>query len=463
MLLLAFPAALPAQEQRIAAIVNDDVVSAQDLNERLGLVLLTSRIQDQEQARRQLSPQVLRSLIEESLQLQEAKRLSIDVAPDELDRALADIASRNQMSPDQLEQMLASNRIDPKTLKNQLRAQISWLKIVNQRLRPQVNVTVDQLEIAVEEAKRNQGQPEYLLSEIVLPVDNPRDEARVASDAARLVRTLSEGASFDALARQVSASATARRGGDVGWVPASTIPSELAAALERLNPGDVSEPLRSPVGFYIFQLRDRRLGAAPSTEGNERTPIEVKLSQVLFAADIRNEDELSARVDEAGSLRTRLTDCAAVNAVAEELQAPASGDLGLVGGDHVHDHAALEHVGEPPLHPEGAGGRVLLRLGHGPTLRGGPWSTRSSNGRDRCSFPGGAPEPHPPPRVLALTGCGRGRLRPRVGPRSPYPTSSTWTAPSSGSTTQVLPGSSWANEPLRARYWAGRARARWSH
>ena len=62
-LLLALPVTLLAQEQRIAAIVNDDVVSAQDLSERLGLVLLTSRIQDQEQARRQLSPQVLRSLI----------------------------------------------------------------------------------------------------------------------------------------------------------------------------------------------------------------------------------------------------------------------------------------------------------------------------------------------------------------------------------------------------------------
>ncbi|MEL6961831.1 MAG: peptidylprolyl isomerase [Pseudomonadota bacterium] len=327
-LLFALPAILSAQEQRIAAIVNDDVVSAQDLSERLGLVLLTSRIQDQEQARRQLSPQVLRSLIEESLQLQEAKRLSIDVTPDELNRALADIASRNQMSPDQLEQMLASNRIDPKTLKNQLRAQISWLKIVNQRLRPQVNVTVDQLEIAVEEAKRNQGQPEYLLSEIVLPVDSPSDEPRVAADAARLVRTLSEGASFEALARQVSASATARNGGDVGWVPASTIPPELESALERLRPGDVSEPLRSPVGFYIFQLRDRRLGAAPSTEGGERTPIEVQLSQVLFEADIGNDEILSAKVDQANSLRTRLTDCAAVNAVAEELQAPASGDLG---------------------------------------------------------------------------------------------------------------------------------------
>ena len=307
MVILALPVSISAQEQRIAAIVNDDVVSARDLNERLGLVLLTSQIPDQEQARARLSQQVLRGLIEEALQLQEAERLSIGVAPDELDRALADIAGRNEMSIEQLQGLLQSNDINPKTLLNQLRAQISWLKIVNQRLRPQVNVTVDQLEIAVEEAKRNQGQPEYLLSEIVLPVDNPSDEQRVASDAARLVQTLSEGASFEALARQVSASATARRGGDLGWVSASTIPRELVGALERLRPGDVSQPLRSPVGFFIFQLRDRRLGEAPTTGEGESTPLEVQLSQILIEANIRSDEDLSAKVEDAALLRDGLT------------------------------------------------------------------------------------------------------------------------------------------------------------
>ena len=327
-LLLTLSIDASANEQRIAAIVNDDVVSVQDLNERLGLVLLTSRIPDQEQARDRLSKQVLRGLIEERLQLQEAGRLSVSVAPNELNRAITDIAQRNKMSADELQKLLKGNDISPSTLFDQLRAQIAWLKIVNQRLRPQVNVTVDQLEIAIEEAKLNQGQPEYLLSEIVLPVDNPSQEQRVAADAARLVQTLSEGANFEALARQVSASATASRGGDVGWVPASTIPGDLVGALERLRPGDVSPPLRSPVGFFIFQLRDRRLGEAPKTDEGEQTPLEVKLSQILFEANIGNKDELSTKVAQATQLSDRLNDCEAVNTVAEELQAPASGDLG---------------------------------------------------------------------------------------------------------------------------------------
>lgn len=319
-----------AIEQRIAAIVNDDVVSLQDLNDRLGLVLLTSRIPDEERARARLSQQVLRGLVEETLQLQEARQLSISVTPDEIQRALADIAERNNLTPEQLTDLLIKNDINPETLLDQLRAQISWLKIVNQRIRPQVNVTVDQLEIAVQEARRDQGQPEYLLSEIVLPVDNPGDEPSVAADAARLYQTLSEGASFDALARQVSASSTARRGGDVGWIQASKMPRELVEALERLRPGDISQPLRSQVGFFIFQLRDRRLSKAPapSEEKNDAASDEIKLSQILFQADIKNDADLSARVDEANALRPRLTDCEAVNRIAEEQNAPASGDLG---------------------------------------------------------------------------------------------------------------------------------------
>ncbi|MGI9437973.1 MAG: peptidylprolyl isomerase [Geminicoccaceae bacterium] len=318
-----------AVEQRIAAIVNSDVVSVQDLNDRLGLVLMTSRIPDQQQARARLSQQVLRSLIEEALQLQEADRLSISVEPGEIDRALNEIAGRNQMSVEQMEQLLGENNINQQTLLDQLRAQISWLKIVNQRIRPQVDVTVDQLEVAVQESRRNQGQPEYLLSEIVLPVDNPSDERRVAEDAARLAQTLAEGASFEALARQVSASATAGRGGDVGWVQASGIPPELVNALERLRPGDVSQPLRSRVGFYIFQLRDRRLATAPAAGSNgTATSDDIKLSQILFQADIGDDSALSARVDEALALRGQLKDCGAVNKVAAEIDAPASGDLG---------------------------------------------------------------------------------------------------------------------------------------
>jgi peptidyl-prolyl cis-trans isomerase SurA len=180
--------------------------------------------------------------------------------------------------------------------------------------------------MAVEEARQNQGQPEFLLSEIVLPVDTPAQEVSVRQDAARLVQTVREGASFGALARQVSVAASAERGGDVGWVPASSIPPELLPTLEELAPGEISDPIRSNVGYHVFLLRDRRLGRPPLDDQSAR--VEVALAQIVFPTGGGSGPETDAKRAEAARLRDGLETCADVVALAEELDAPASGDLG---------------------------------------------------------------------------------------------------------------------------------------
>ena len=312
--------------QRIAAVVNDDVITSRDLDDRLELVMLTSGIADSAQARQRLAPQVLRSLIEETLQDQEAERLDIRVDDAEVEQALANIAQRNQMSVETMRRFLAQNGINSETLLDQVRAQIAWVKIVNRQIVPRVTVTVDQLDMAVDEARRNEGQPEYLLSEIVLPVDNPAQAQVVAGDAARLVQTLRDGASFESLARQVSVAASAERGGDVGWIRGSAIPGELRNALERMRENEISEPVPSPIGFHIFWLRDRRVSSAGPAGATGQA--EVQLAQVLLPVD--GQSGLEARRAEAAQLRSRLGDCAAVVEAAAELNAPNSGQLGWV-------------------------------------------------------------------------------------------------------------------------------------
>jgi peptidyl-prolyl cis-trans isomerase SurA len=323
-LLLASDPARAALEQRIVAVVNDEVISAQDLNDRLQLVTLTSGIPDSEQARARLAPQVLRSLIEETLQLQEAERLEIAVEDAEIERALANIAERNQLTVEAMRRFFAQNGIDFATLLDQVRAQIAWVKVVNRQIVPRVTVTVDQLDMAVEEARRNEGEPEYLLSEIVLPIDNPEQAQVVAQDAARLVQTLREGASFESLARQVSAAASAETGGDVGWIRSSAIPQELRNTLESMREGEISDPLPSPVGYYIFLLRDRRLNQAAVDRAAD--DVEVELAQVLFPVDA--DDDVDALRVQAAELRDDLGDCSAMADTAAELNAPQSGRLG---------------------------------------------------------------------------------------------------------------------------------------
>lgn len=327
--LLGTASAAVAQQhhQRIAAVVNDEVVSLRDLADRLELVMLTSGIPDSQQARSRLAPQVLRSLIEETLQLQEAARLNVTVDQQELDVALQNIAERNNMGVDDMRRFLADNGVSFATLLEQLRAQIAWVKVVNRQIRPQVNVTVDQLDLAVQEAREGQGQPEYLLSEIVLPIDSPEQAESVAEDAVRLVQTLREGANFDALARQVSAAASAERGGDLGWVRAAVIPPELLSALDDLRAGEVSAPLRSPIGYHVFWLRDRRLASAPVSDAASR--VEVSLTQILFTTNgAPDAGNVAALREQAANLRGRLTDCEAMVDAAEQLNAPASGELG---------------------------------------------------------------------------------------------------------------------------------------
>jgi peptidyl-prolyl cis-trans isomerase SurA len=316
-------------QQRIAAVVNDEVVSVQDLNDRLDLLMFTSSVDDTLEARQGLTPQVLRGLVDEALQRQEASRLGLRVEAQELDQAIANIAERNNMDVAGMRNLLASAGVNFETLLAQLRAQIAWVKVVNQQVRPRVNVTVDQLDLAVQEARLSERQPEFLLSEIVLPVDNPAQEDAVAADARRLIEAVRDGGSFESLARQVSAAASAEQGGDLGWVRGTVIPADLLLALEQMAPGDVSAPLRSPVGYHVFWLRDRRLTAAPLAPADAQ--VEVSLSQVLFPFNEAEGQAAAPRLrEQALAMRPQLADCDAVNRIAAERQLPGSGALGWI-------------------------------------------------------------------------------------------------------------------------------------
>jgi peptidyl-prolyl cis-trans isomerase SurA len=361
---LAPQAALAIEPLRIAAVVNDEVVTGQNLADRLQLVMVTSGVPDSEETRARLAPQVLRGLIEERLQLQEAERLGLGVDAAEIEQALRNIAERNDMTPEMMRRFFVANGVSMDTLTAQLRAQIAWVKVVNRQIRPRVSVSVDQLDLAVEEIGRARGQPEYHLSEIVLPVDGPGQEEAVARDALRLVQTVREGADFATFARQFSVAASAEEGGDLGWVSASGIPPELLPTLERMAAGDVSEPIRSNVGYHIFWLRERRLAAAVDPVARD---IEVELAQVLFAADDgTTASTLEQMRAQAAALRERLVDCDAMASVAEEIAAPASGRLGWLKVGDLPPQLARAVMGleiedvSPPL--DGPAGIHLLMV-----------------------------------------------------------------------------------------------------
>jgi peptidyl-prolyl cis-trans isomerase SurA len=256
----AVPGTAAAQEDlfRPAAVVNDDIISVLDLAMRLQLAIIAAGVQDSEDVRRRLTPQVLNSLIDERLQLQEADRLDIQVPDVQIAAALEQIASQNNMTEGQFLTMLRSRGVIPTTLIDQIRAQIAWQQIVQRRVLPNVVIPPEEIEEVASRLTARRGTVERRVAEIFIPVESTAKEAEAQADANRLFEELRRGANFAGLARQFSQSGTATLGGDLGWVRDGELDEELNAALAQMSPGEISVPVRTLSGFHILFLRDMR-------------------------------------------------------------------------------------------------------------------------------------------------------------------------------------------------------------
>lgn len=322
-MLLAFQAPAFAQDlQRIAAIVNDDVISGRDLERRITLAAAaTGQQPGNTEVRRRLRERALRSLIDERLQIQEAKRRNIGVTTEEIDRGFAAIAGQNRMSPEQFESALSNVGLNRTDLTSQIQSEISWAKLVRTRLLPTVVIGDDEVNSTVERLRAGANEAEWQLAEIYLAVDNPDQDGEIRRTAERLVEQARAGANFGMLARQFSQGTTAATGGELGWVQQSTLSDELIATLGRMQAGQVSEPVKVPGGYSIMRLHDRRLGLA----GAGGSP-SIDLKQIVLP--ISDPRDRQSQTDLANQVAPGIGSCDDVEAIARNLKSTESGSLG---------------------------------------------------------------------------------------------------------------------------------------
>ena len=324
MLALAPPVARAQEMLRIAAVVNDDVISLLDVNGRIRLLLLTLNQPESAEAFRQMFPQVLRALIDERLELQEAKAKGIEITQSEIDSVIGEIEDNNRMPKGGLFAFLEERHVQKDTLIQQVRARLAWQRVVARRLRQTYQVTGDQIDEMLEQIKANRGKPEYLVAEIFMGVDNPDNEPDVQHNAERLVTEIRQGADFGAMARQFSEGASAASGGDLGWIQTSQLDGDMASALEHMKIGEISQPIRTINGFHIMYLREKRTNAAPTT-GEARVALRrilVPLAKNAAPADV------DAKKQELEQASKAIKSCDDVAKVAGELKAPGTTDLG---------------------------------------------------------------------------------------------------------------------------------------
>ncbi|MCB2102116.1 MAG: peptidylprolyl isomerase [Rhodobacterales bacterium] len=319
------PAAAQEAALHIAAVVNDDAISAYDLYNRLTIVMVSSNVPNRPEIRERLAPQVLRNLIDEKLKLQEAKRLGIEIPETEVDRALARLETRNKLPPGGLDNYLASEGINKANLIAQIRAELAWVRVVSRTFRSKVSVTPEEIKDALARMDANAGKPEYAVAEIFLPVDQPEQEGETRNLARRLMQQISQGASFPSLARSFSQNAAASKGGDLGWVSRDDLDGPVADLLEKMQPGQISGPARSDAGYHILFLRQKRIAA--SLDDGATVTLKQLVLPLAASADAATQAETRDRLT---ALAAKATDCDAMDALAKETGSPLSGTLGTV-------------------------------------------------------------------------------------------------------------------------------------
>lgn len=325
-LLAAPPAARCEDVQGIAAVVNDDVISKYDLEQRINLFIRAGNGRPSPEIMAQLSQEALKSLIDERLQLQEAKRQKITVTDKDVDGGLERLAQHNGMSVDQMKDFFAASGIDIETLRSKVRAQIAWNRLITHRFMARVSISSEEVNSALKQMKANANRPERHVAEIVLHVDTPEQEDQVRRTAEDLASQLRSGAPFPAVAHQYSQSATAAVGGDIGWVAAGQLSPPIEKALDQMSPGQVSEPIRTSNSYTIVALLEQRSGEG---DANDSDDTRYTLRQLVIPVAADDPGARDAALARANALKQQLKQCSDMGN-APEASNPLSGELGTV-------------------------------------------------------------------------------------------------------------------------------------
>ena len=253
---------------RVAAIVNDNVVTTSELDEQVAMI--TARLADQKTA---LPPadvmrkQVLDRLIMQEIQLQRAARVGLKISDEQLNGALTEVAQRNKMTLADLPRALAQQGIDYASYRENMRKEIALSSLRQRDVLAKINVTPRELDQFIERQKKLPSETtEYNVSHILIAVPQEASQAQV-DELAKRAQDIYERArgneDFSRLAVAYSNSQTALEGGALGWRKGPELPTFFAEAIVKLKPGEISAPMRTPSGFHLIKLNQTR-----STEGN---------------------------------------------------------------------------------------------------------------------------------------------------------------------------------------------------
>lgn len=254
-------AAVPAHagKEGIAVIVNQDVITKSDLNDRMKLISTSTGMPQTPELLNKLRPQIVNMLVEEELKMQEARRQKIEVTKEEIDAGFAQISGQNNIPPEEFKKMLKSHGIQMRTMEDQIRAQVAWGKVIQKKLRPQIEISEADVDSELAMLRDKIGKTEYRVADIYLPVDDQKKDSEVSNVARRLVDQLRDQPNlFPRVAQQFSQAPGAQQGGMIGWISEGQLATEIDKVLPSLEVGAISDAIKTMTGYHIILVREKR-------------------------------------------------------------------------------------------------------------------------------------------------------------------------------------------------------------
>jgi peptidyl-prolyl cis-trans isomerase SurA len=236
------------------------VITQTDVDQRLALLAISNGGEippDQIDALRQ---QVLRNLIDETLEIQAAKDDKIDVKSSDIDKTVERVAANVKQTPEQLATYLEAHGSSIASLRRQIQGEIAWDRLQHDKI--EVSVGDDEVKAVLDKLNASKGTEEYHVGEIFL-ASTPYTQEQTLQNATKILDQLKNGASFAGYAREYSQASTAAVGGDLGWVRPEQLPAPIATVLRQMTPGTISNPIEVPGGVSIIAVQDTRQRGMP--------------------------------------------------------------------------------------------------------------------------------------------------------------------------------------------------------
>lgn len=346
---------------RIVAVVNDEVITRIDLGDRVGIAIKQLRQQGTPLPPQEvLERQLLDRMVTDRVQLHFAKETGLRVDDTELDRAIGRIAQENRLTLQGMRQTLEKDGVPFPRFREDIRDEIVMARLREREVDARIVVSEGEIDnfLSLQQGQEG-GSDEYNLSHILVVVPenaSPEQIQARRNRAEQAYAQLKGGADFRQVAAAFSEAPDALQGGVMGWRQSLRLPTLFTDALKPMRTGELSPILRSPNGFHILRLNDKRGGGPPVMVRQTRARhILIKTSELVSENEARSrlrnlKERLENNADFAGLARAH----------SEDASATKGGDLGwLSPGDTVPEFEramdALKpgQIGDPILTPFG--------------------------------------------------------------------------------------------------------------